>query len=268
MRRRITVLVLVLVVVLLGGLLAAGVSRMRDEAARTQCVNNLRQIALGLHNYYGTYQRHLPPATVPHAELTPERRLSWLVPTVPYFEQTHLIIDLQKGWDAEENQVPKVRYLDKEDEPLNEVRLFRCPSNPASATPGTPGLTHYVGCTGVGLDAATLGLGYPGTGVFGNDRQICFEDIKDGLATTLLVLEATKENGPWTAGGFPTARGLDQAGVHYVGPGRQFGSNHRGTNVALADGSVRSLTDDIGSDLFEAMATIAGGEEVGILGSQ
>ena len=61
----------------------------------------------------------------------------------------------------------------------------------------------------------------------------------------------------WTAGGYPTVRGLDPAGGPYLGEGGQFGNDHhRGdffaltppplTNVCFADGSVRSMTAAIG----------------------
>ena len=56
--------------------------------------------------------------------------------------------------------------------------------------------------------------------------------------------------------------------------GGQFGSMHwRGdrfvlkpsfaTNVLFADGSVRCLTDSVRPEVFEALATLAGGEDVG-----
>jgi hypothetical protein len=259
MRRCVNVLILVLVLVVAGSLVVAGASRMRDAAARTQCVNNLRQIALGLHNYHDTHNR-FPRAALGNGSLPPERRLSWLVDTITYFDQLYLVINRQAAWDAEENLVPKAR--DEESEwPLGEVNLLRCPSHPASATAASPGLTYYVGITGLGPDAAARGVAYPGTGVFGYDRQTRLQDITDGLGTTLLLVETMRKNGPWTAGGFATARGVDPAGGPYLGIGGQLGSKHRGTNVAFADSSVRTLPEDISPQVFEGMATIAGGEE-------
>jgi prepilin-type processing-associated H-X9-DG protein len=276
MRRLINVLILVLVLVVAGGLVVAAVAHMREASARAECVNRLREIALGLHNYHGTYNR-LPQATIACDSLAPEQRLSWLVESLPFIEQTGLLLlDRKRAWDDEPNREPKVREWGEDaagkdrlqDVTLGELRLFRCPANPASAPAGTPGLTHYVGITGLGPDAATRGLGYPGTGVFGYDRKVSFEDIKDGLANTMVVIETTRKNSPWTAGGFPTARGLDPAGGPYLGSGGQFASNHRGTNAAFADGSVRSLAADIRPEVLEAMATVAGGEEVGTIGDE
>lgn len=66
---------------------------MRRAAARSQCANNLKQIAIGLHNYGDTYpteQRQtggLPAGTVPSAARPPEERLSWYVEVLPFVEQ-------------------------------------------------------------------------------------------------------------------------------------------------------------------------------------
>jgi prepilin-type processing-associated H-X9-DG protein len=187
--------------------------------------------------------------------------VSWLVGLVPYLDQLGLGIDRTKAWDAQENREPTFRYRDHEgrpcQEPVGEWPLLRCRLNPAKAGPGSPGLTDFVGVAGVGKDAASRSAGYPGIGFFGHDRQNRQEDIKDGTATTMMVIETTWKNGPWTAGGYPTVRGLDPSGGPYLGAGGQFGSN-----VLFADGSVRVLTDSIRPEVLEALATIAGGEEV------
>jgi hypothetical protein len=67
---------------------------VRRAAARSQCANNLKQIALGLHNYADTnpggYRAALPAGTVPNAALRPEQRLSWVVALLPFVEQDHV----------------------------------------------------------------------------------------------------------------------------------------------------------------------------------
>jgi hypothetical protein len=281
MRRLVTVLVVSLVLVLAGGLVLSAIPRVQAAAARVQCQNNLVQMGLALDNYYGTYKT-FPSATIPNDDLPCGKRLSWLVEVLPFACKMYLGIDRTKGWDAEENRVPMtLHYSGREDEhgtlgPLGECKLFRCPADPAVAAPNSPGLTDYVGISGVGLDAAELALGNPGVGFFGCERRLKIEDIKDGMANTVAVMETNRENGPWTAGGFPTTRCLDQAGRRYLGASGQFSSGHSSwawlsssstvTNVVYADGSVRSLTESVSPQVLEALVTIAGGEEVGPVG--
>jgi hypothetical protein len=230
MRRPVNVIVLVLVFLLAGGIALSALPKIRDAADRQQCQNNLKQIGLGLHNSNDTFG-WFPTATVPNKNLPAERRLSWHVDALPFMDQVGLVVDRSSPWDAEVNRVPKSSHLDGNDHPvespLGEIKLYRCPSNPAVAEPGWPGLTHFVGLAGVGKDAAGLALGYPGTGLFGYDRKAKLEDIPDGTGNTVMVMETNAANGAWTAGGFPTARGLDPSGGPYLGPGGQFGSGHR-----------------------------------------
>ena len=82
----------------------------------------------------------------------------------------------------------------------------------------------------------------------------------------MMVIETAKDNGPWIAGGPSTVRGLDLSGLPYLGRNGQFGGTHRGgANVLFADGSVRFIHESIHPQVFEDMATIAGGEDVGSL---
>lgn len=249
---------------------------MRRGAARSQCANNLKQIALGLHNYADTYtpgqsadgQTHeLPAGTVANPALPPERRLSWFVEVLPFVEQGKLYqsLDRRKGWDDPVNE-PAVRI---------PLKMLCCPDWGREAEPEPPYLTAYLGVAGLGMDAATLPAGDRNVGVFGYDRRTSLAAIKDGTSRTLLVLESARDNGEWARGGPSTVRGLASDEQPYLGTGRPFGGTHfaensifgrgksLGCNAALADGSVRFLTESVSPPVLEALVTIAGGEEVG-----
>jgi prepilin-type processing-associated H-X9-DG protein len=147
---------------------------------------------------------------------------------------------------------------------MGEGRYWLCPCNPNRGKLGWPGVTHYVGVAGVGEDAAALPAYAPQAGIFGCDRSTRLADIHDGTSNTLLLMETAWENGPWTAGGEPTMRGLEPKRQPYLGRGRPFGGTHPGVGgVAFADGSVRFLRESIRPEVLEALATKAGGEEIG-----
>src|SRR5262245_13082 len=229
MRRYVSWVVLLLILVIVGSILVVAVAKVRDSANRMGCKNNLRHIGLAIHNYHDTF-RYFPPASMPNPALTPEQRFSWLFCIFPYQESEYIYskCDKSKAWDAEENRfaalVPNI--------------WDRCLS---TDWPPTSSLapTSYLGIAGVGKDAAGLPLDDPKAGFFSYDRKITFEDIKDGTSYTFVAVETAWPSGAWTAGGPDTVRGLDPEASPYLGVPGQFGGNHYGgTNVLVADGSV------------------------------
>jgi prepilin-type processing-associated H-X9-DG protein len=271
MIRRADLVVLALIVLPVGGLILILVGFMREAQAQEACLDNLRHIGLGL----GRYQEqrgHFPRGTVPNPALPPDRRLSWYVGAWDYSgDMTELILDREEGWESDTNRKVRRQYrlVINPQEVDGDPPCLMCPANPNRARPGTPGLTHYVGVAGIGEDAALLSVDDPRAGVFGYDRTTRLEDIKDGTSTTSLVVETGTNNGPWTAGGRPTVRGLEPDRLPYLGRHGQFSSYHRDvTNVLFVDGSVRSLRSGMSPEVLQALATIAGHEEVGQVGDE
>jgi len=250
--------------VALAGVAAVGlveaIRGLREAERQRDCKAHLQYYALSFHNYHQVFGS-FPPGTVPNPMLPPEHRLSWFVGSWGFLGDGELNIDPARAWDDPVNLRPTTTYSTVEPPETVEVSLFTCPSSPHAEGQGYSRLLTYVGIAGAGVDAATLPKAHPRAGVFGYDRVTTMADIIDGASGTMMVVETARDNGPWTAGGPSSVRGLDPARTPYVGKGRQFGGLHAGgCNVLFADGSVRFLREPVDRRMFERLATIAGGE--------
>ncbi len=84
-------------------LLLPAVQAAREAARRAQCVNNLKQIGLALHNYHDT-TNGFPAAAITSKDGKP--LLSWRVAILPYIEQQELYnqFHLNEPWDSPHNK--------------------------------------------------------------------------------------------------------------------------------------------------------------------
>jgi len=76
-------------------------AKMREQAVEVQEMNNVKQVALSMHNYYEA-NRRFPFQPGPGES----DELSWRVRVLPYLDQSALYeqFDLSQGWDSEANR--------------------------------------------------------------------------------------------------------------------------------------------------------------------
>jgi hypothetical protein len=212
---------------------------VRSAAPRMQATNNLKQIALALHDYH-SINGHLPPAA--HRGKNGEPFLSWRVLILPYLECGNLYgrFHLDEPWDSPHNltllpEMSKV-YASVGEQPPEPFMTF---------------IQVVVG---------------PRTG-FEGDIGLCLDhDFPDGTSNTFLVMEGG-EPVPWSkpvdlvydpTGPLPALGGVFRGGSLLSGYGK-----FDGFCAAMADGSVRYFYRTMTSEEnIRGMITRNGGEKV------
>ncbi len=290
-------LVVIAIIGILVALLLPAVQAAREAARRMQCANNLKQLALGSHNY------HLQHDMLPYSPSADNRnqnnaqRRNWIVALLPYIEQGSM-------FDQMDMRIQGNRGVNMEFAKQN-LSIALCPSDAEAATPLVTelSLANWAGThTPVGLASYAAnsgdhhnltGPGHPphyanDTYTLGQLRGVIsrfavsasFADIRDGTSNTLLFGEIVPSWCPWHAWAlqswsttsrpinYQNYRGSAMAGTQpdfwaTADPNAciAFRSMHPGgANFALCDGSVTFLAETIDETIFRAISSRAGGE--------
>ncbi|MEM8733916.1 MAG: DUF1559 domain-containing protein [Planctomycetota bacterium] len=233
-------LVVIAIIGILIGLTLPAVQMARESARRTACVNNLKQIGLGVSNFESGFRR-LPAGA--------ERKTahSWASRILPSLEQNNLYakIDFDRAWNDQANR----------EAVSTKLAVFSCPTSWKDYA----GLTDYGGMSGSWINAtggSRNGVLFP---VSKRYPQVRFGDITDGLAQTIVVAEGvavTQQNGGFWASGL-NCFSHDDGGINNLQGGyKEIASLHPGgANVVFCDGSVHFLSASIASDVVGALCT-------------
>jgi len=181
----IELLVVIAIIAILIGLLLPAVQKVREAAARTQCMNNMKQMGLALHNYHDS-NGVLPKGFSTYTSAAPyEGAWSWMAQILPYVEQDNAYRQAKtfatsggSNWYAWYNPTCSLK-----------MKVFTCPADPRGTQvyPGPP--------AGIADQALTTYLGNSGTtatkfdGVLFKDSKLTLVQITDGTSNTILVGE-------------------------------------------------------------------------------
>jgi prepilin-type N-terminal cleavage/methylation domain-containing protein len=285
-------LVVIAIIGILIAMLLPAIQSAREAARRMTCTNNLKQIGLGLHLFHDSNQR-LPSgwrgrdSTTGAPAPLGEPGWGWAPYILPFMEEGNTLrnyVHMNKPMAADENSQARVQV----------IAMLRCPSDsgsdvytwvpdePAGSGPSSPsGLqlatANYIGVFGT-QDIHECGSLPPdqqcvSDGSFFHNSIVRFKDISDGLSNTFIVGERTSKLGNSTWVGVPPgdkcAPGLVVGTASYPPNSEDtdihnFSSSHPlGTNFLSADGSVRTVAEQIDEQIYHALCTRAAGDSVG-----
>jgi prepilin-type processing-associated H-X9-DG protein len=213
------------------GWVRAVIDPVAESSARRECVRNLMQIALAMHNYIDRH-KSFPPSY--SADAAGKPLLSWRVLILPFLEANDLYKEfhLDEPWDSPHNKALIPRMPD----------VFACPSTRGG--PLASGTTTYKRPFGEAI-------GVPAT------KGLTIKEVTDGTSNTIMIVDAPVDQAvEWTRPvdwDVPASADAKAILARHVG----------GSNTAFMDGSARFLRDTIKPETLKALLTPTGGEVVG-----
>jgi prepilin-type N-terminal cleavage/methylation domain-containing protein/prepilin-type processing-associated H-X9-DG protein len=213
----IELLVVIFIIALLVALLLPAVQAAREAARRAQCVNNLKQLGIAVHNYHDTYNTIVPgriwpyipqpPFTSPPTPLNGNgyQDTPWLPLLLPFIEQQPLSNSF--NYSLGSYGPGNLGFFTNSTATATRLSVLQCPSDgssspflfPESFLGGTLsgpaqargnyaanwGNNMYGQLTGIRVDNQGNYLLSP----FGHAPDITFATVSDGLSQTVFLAE-------------------------------------------------------------------------------
>jgi len=293
-------LVVIAIIGVLVALLLPAVQAAREAARRTQCSNNLKQLAIAVHNHHDTHNRFPQNGSRTgdnSGVCCNEFAWSWIARTLPFIEANPLYD--QAGIDTK--SMKGNVYIQ------TKIKSFLCPSDGAQGqNPSTTrsdswiwsdapiGLTNYKGVSGANWCYGNWPYAGPtgncdcfyqdgkgrGDGIFFRTDILykqTFAEVTDGTSNTLMIGEDVPEVSSWCSWPYanhavgtcaipPNVNLKKEFGAAYTWNYENtysFRSRHpAGLQFGLADGSVRFLSQTVNLQTYRDLSSKQGGETV------
>jgi prepilin-type N-terminal cleavage/methylation domain-containing protein/prepilin-type processing-associated H-X9-DG protein len=207
-------LVVIAIIGVLTSLLLPAVQAAREAARRMSCQNNLKQIALAMHNHESTYR------ILPYSKRDSAPQRSWAPDTLPFLEQANMVsganYDLDQNWWRSTTYGSPAVDIPNANTVKMHLSVFLCPSTPnpirLQTKTETPPEQNKVGACGdyfvtEGVNPAinnelTTAEQLTATGdLRGALRKFpernAFGNMLDGTSNTILVAECAGREDIW-----------------------------------------------------------------------
>jgi prepilin-type N-terminal cleavage/methylation domain-containing protein/prepilin-type processing-associated H-X9-DG protein len=199
----IELLVVIAIIAVLIALLLPAVQAAREAARRSQCVNNLKQIGVALHNYHDVIGAF--PMGAGSGMSTPnayQAKQCWssLSAILPQLGEIPLFNAINFNWGVMPSG--NIAYSVNSTVQTTQLKEFVCPSDPNAGNGGEalwPNATNnYFGCIGAttnvlggnSTSAASL-ASVPTTGLFAWQQSKALNSVTDGTSNTIAFAEST-----------------------------------------------------------------------------
>jgi prepilin-type N-terminal cleavage/methylation domain-containing protein len=269
-QRGFTLVELLIVIALIGiliALLLPAVQAARASARRAECLNNVRQIGVGLLNFEQSH-KYFPPGNEIDGAQLPNSGLcrteadlvygdktawwSWIVRILPELEETSLYNRFNLGLNAFTADGIAANHAASS----QIVNLLLCPDDQQSHRSGSQdcaeqlwcdqGYTNYLGVTGTQGGDQAIQDGYKADGMFPDTNvRVELRSVTDGTSHTLLVGER-----PVVDYFTSTGSNLGDFGWWAAGSGFDWPPCGRGDNILDSSEGLRPGDVETHADIF------------------